>query len=179
MTPSVAFGSGRATAANFEMCSLTDKLPPRTPTPCIGVCSTGIGDAVCRGCKRFSHEVIHWNSYSEAQKRLIGARLDQLLGQIVAAKLTVFDTVLLETRLKEQRVRYSAHRDPAMWVFELLRAGARQIDDTRLFGFAVTDEYRSVALSELREQIDREFFILSEAHYERYIGQRYGAVQAP
>ncbi|MEC7008614.1 MAG: DUF1289 domain-containing protein, partial [Pseudomonadota bacterium] len=30
-------------------------------TPCIGVCSTGIGDSVCRGCKRFSHEVIHWN----------------------------------------------------------------------------------------------------------------------
>ncbi|HMW48455.1 MAG TPA: DUF1289 domain-containing protein, partial [Cellvibrionaceae bacterium] len=21
-------------------------------TPCIGVCSTGIGDVVCRGCKR-------------------------------------------------------------------------------------------------------------------------------
>ena len=40
-------------------------------TPCIGVCSTGIGDAVCRGCKRFSHEVIHWNSYSQDHKRAI------------------------------------------------------------------------------------------------------------
>ena len=37
-------------------------------TPCIGVCSTGIGDSVCRGCKRFSHEVIDWNSYSQEQK---------------------------------------------------------------------------------------------------------------
>ncbi|MDC1160500.1 DUF1289 domain-containing protein, partial [Luminiphilus sp.] len=23
-------------------------------TPCIGVCSTGVGDVVCRGCKRFA-----------------------------------------------------------------------------------------------------------------------------
>ena len=36
-------------------------------TPCIGVCSTGIGDAVCRGCKRFTHEVIDWNGYSTEQ----------------------------------------------------------------------------------------------------------------
>jgi predicted Fe-S protein YdhL (DUF1289 family) len=42
-------------------------LPVRTPTPCIGVCSTGIGDVVCRGCKRYAQEVIHWNGYSEQQ----------------------------------------------------------------------------------------------------------------
>lgn len=151
---------------------MTEKLPLRIPTPCIGVCSTGIGDAVCRGCKRYSHEVIHWNGYTDAQKRLISARLDQLLGQIVAAKLTIFDSALLERQLKAQHVRYSAHRAPSMWVFELLRAGASQIDDTRGFGFAVDEDYRHLPLAELREQIDREFFILSEAHYERYVGPR-------
>ncbi len=50
-------------------------------TPCIGVCSTGIGDRVCRGCKRFAHEVIHWNSYSNEQKQLIEERLSQFLSQ--------------------------------------------------------------------------------------------------
>jgi predicted Fe-S protein YdhL (DUF1289 family) len=154
---------------------LADKLPARIPTPCIGVCSTGIGDAVCRGCKRFSHEVIDWNGYTDTQKRAICARLDQLLAQIVAAKLTIFDAGLLESQLKTQHLRYSAHRGPAMWVFELLRAGARQIDDTRQFGFVVEPGHRHLALAELRDQIDREFFILSEAHYERYIGRRYGA----
>ena len=57
--------------------------PPNSPrtmlhspvkTPCIGVCSTGIGDSVCRGCKRFSHEVIDWNSYSQEQKRIYRSR---------------------------------------------------------------------------------------------------------
>ncbi|WP_226704400.1 DUF1289 domain-containing protein [Microbulbifer elongatus] len=45
-------------------------------TPCIGVCSTGIGDNVCRGCKRFAHEVIDWNAYSEEQRRIIAERRD-------------------------------------------------------------------------------------------------------
>jgi predicted Fe-S protein YdhL (DUF1289 family) len=145
----------------------------RVPTPCIGVCSTGIGDVVCRGCKRYAHEVIDWNSYTDVQKRAISARLDQFLTQIVAAKLTVFDAQLLESQLRAQRVRYSAHKSPLVWVFELLRAGAKQIADSSKFGFVVDENYRQIGMPALREQIDREFFILSEAHYQRYIGQHY------
>ena len=148
---------------------MTEKLLARIPTPCIGVCSTGIGDAVCRGCKRYAHEVIHWNGYSEEQKRAINQRLDQLLSQVVNAKLTVIDSGLLESRLKAQQLRYSAHKSPPVWVFELLRAGASQIDDPRAYGFVVMPGYRSMNLLSLREQIDREFFLLSEAHYQRYI----------
>jgi uncharacterized protein len=157
---------------------VSDKLPTRIPTPCIGVCSTGIGDAVCRGCKRYAHEVIHWNSYTDTQKRMISERLDVLLTQIVAAKLTVFDAQLLAAQLQAQQVRYSAHMSPPVWVFELLRAGATQIDDPRRFGFMVEPGYRQLGLVALREQIDREFFILSEAHYQRYISQRYISVVA-
>ena len=58
-------------------------------TSCIGVCSTGIGDSVCRGCKRFSHEVIDWNSYSDDQKRVIDRRLAGFLSQCVSNKLRV------------------------------------------------------------------------------------------
>ena len=152
---------------------MPEPLLTRVPTPCIGVCSTGIGDVVCRGCKRYAHEVIDWNGYSEAQKRAISERLEQLLTQIVAAKLNVFDATLLASQLQLQRVRYSAHKNPLVWVFELLRAGATQITDTRKFGFAVDENYHAIGLLALREQIDREFFILSEAHYQRYMGQRY------
>ena len=148
---------------------VSEKLITRIPTPCIGVCSTGIGDAVCRGCKRYSHEVIHWNSYSQEQKQAIDRRLDQLLAQVVIAKLQILDSELLEMRLKAQQIRYSAHRSPPVWVFELLRAGASQIDDPRDYGFAVEPGYRTLPLAVLREQIDREFFLLSEAHYQRYI----------
>lgn len=148
---------------------MPDKLPPRIPTPCIGVCSTGIGDTVCRGCKRYADEVIHWNSYSNAEKRAINSRLDQLLSQVVTAKLRVVDAPLLERQLQALQIRYSAHRSPPTWVFELLRAGAAQISDPCAFGFELELEYRAMTLVALREQIDQEFFLLSDAHYQRYL----------
>lgn len=150
--------------------AVAEKLPTRIPTPCIGVCSTGVGDIVCRGCKRYAHEVIHWNSYSDEQKRAIDTRLELLLAQVVGAKLVVFDANLLAAQLQAQQLRYSKHKDPLVWVFELLRAGASQIADTRSFGFELAPGYRHMTLLALREQIDREFYLLSEAHYQRYVG---------
>jgi len=138
-------------------------------TPCIGVCSTGIGDSVCRGCKRFSHEVIDWNSYSPAQKRAVDSRLSSFLSQCVSNKLRVLDKTLLKWQLGVQQIRFVEYHDEYCWVFSLLRAGAGQIDNPRDYGFEVDLCYRAIPLSELRDQIDQEFYILSEAHYERYM----------
>jgi len=144
-------------------------LAPRVKTPCIGVCSTGIGDSVCRGCKRFCHEVIHWNSYSEAQKRVIDTRLSDFLSQCVSNRLRIIDADLLKWQLDVQQVRYAAHHDAYCWVFSLLKAGAGQIDDCRDYGFEVDLRYRQMSLAQLRADIDAEFFQLSEAHYDRYM----------
>ena len=138
-------------------------------TPCIGVCSTGIGDAVCRGCKRFAHEVIDWNSYSPQQKRVVDGRLSGFLSQCVSNKLLVTDLSLLKWQLSVQQISHTPAHDEYCWVYSLLKAGAGQIDDTSSFGFDVHHEYRELSLKALRELIDQEFFILSQAHYERYI----------
>ena len=37
----------------------------RSSTPCLGICTTTFGDEVCKGCKRFAHEIISWPKYSE------------------------------------------------------------------------------------------------------------------
>jgi uncharacterized protein len=138
-------------------------------TPCIGVCSTGIGDSVCRGCKRFSHEVIDWNSYTAAQKRAVDSRLSGFLSQCVSNKLRVLDPALLKWQLAVQQVRFVEHHDEYCWVFSLLKAGAGQINNARDFGFDVDLRYRNLPLTALRDQIDQEFYTLSEAHYERYM----------
>lgn len=138
-------------------------------TPCIGVCSTGIGDSVCRGCKRFSHEVIDWNSYTAPQKRAVDSRLSGFLSQCVSNKLRVIDAALLKWQLGVQQVRFVEHHDEYCWVFSLLKAGAGQINDTCEFGFEVDLRYRQLSLTALREKIDQEFYTLSEAHYERYM----------
>lgn len=149
-------------------------LGNRIKTPCIGVCSTGIGDSVCRGCKRFAHEIIHWNAYTQAQKALIIKRLDGFLAQIVETKLRVTDPALLQWHLEAQQLPYSPSKSPYIWAYELLRAGASQLGDLSAYGLMLDGQYRDVDLKQLKLAIDAEFFILSEAHYQRYFAA-YGA----
>jgi hypothetical protein len=44
-------------------------------TPCIAICSTSQGDAVCKGCGRSFDEVQHWPAFSPAQKRAVWRRI--------------------------------------------------------------------------------------------------------
>lgn len=46
-----------------------------TANPCVGVCSTGLGDEICRGCGRSFHEVSHWAYYTPEEKRNINVRI--------------------------------------------------------------------------------------------------------
>ena len=145
----------------------------RIKTPCVGLCSTVYGDVVCRGCKRFHHEVIHWNGYSEEEKRAVWLRLEQLLVQVMAAKLEVFDAARLRSQLEQRQIRFVPQQSPYCWAYQLIARGARVISQLEAYGLALLPEFRDWALPELRDAIDREFFLLSEAHYERYIAPRF------
>lgn len=74
-------------------------------TPCAGRCSTVFGDAVCRGCRRFNHEVIQWNTYSAEQKQSIWKRLDAQLDQILLPMLPHADLMHVEGFIKGKRIR--------------------------------------------------------------------------
>ena len=141
----------------------------RVKTPCIGVCSTGIGDVVCRGCKRFAHEVIGWNGYTEEQRQLVVDRLDSFLVTIVSHKIDIFDETLLLEQLEYQQVTFDKSLSPSRWVYELLRAGAGQIQNTEAYGFRLRADWERFSLEEIRQFLDQDFFTLSSAHYERYI----------
>jgi predicted Fe-S protein YdhL (DUF1289 family) len=143
------------------------KIPVKTP--CIGVCSTGIGDTVCRGCKRFGHEVINWNSYTQEQKCVVDNRLANFLSQCVCSKLRVVDKALLEWQLQVQQIAYNKNHDEFCWVYTLIKAGAKQIDDPVSYGFELDLHFRQLDLTTLKAQIDDEFFQLSQAHYDRYM----------
>jgi predicted Fe-S protein YdhL (DUF1289 family) len=138
-------------------------------TPCVGLCSTVYGDLVCRGCKRFHHEVIHWNAYSDEQKRAVWLRLEQLLAQVMEAKLEVFDAGRLRTQLEQRKVRFQPQQSEYCWAYQLIARGARVINQLEAYGIVLLPEFREWGLPALRDAIDREFFLLSEAHYQRYI----------
>ena len=67
----------------------------RTRTPCVGICSTTYGDDVCRGCKRFIHEVINWNSFNPEEKESVWKRLEKLKTLIMQSKISIINETLM------------------------------------------------------------------------------------
>ena len=124
---------------------------------------------MCRGCKRFHHEVINWNGYDEAEKRAVWLRLEQRLVQVMTAKLEVFDAGKLRQQLELRKIRFVPNQSEYCWAYQLIARGARVISNIEAYGLALLPEFRGWPLPDLRDAIDREFFLLSEAHYERYI----------
>jgi len=138
-------------------------------TPCIGVCSTGLGDSVCRGCKRFEHEVIHWNSYSADEQQLVIGRLDTFVQQIVANMITIDDEAKLIEQMRFQQIQFDENLSSSRWVYELLRVGASQIQSTADFGFSLKPKWQRFSLEDIKQFLEQDFYALSTAHYDRYM----------
>ena len=136
-------------------------------TPCIGVCSTVFGDEVCRGCKRFQHEIIKWNAYDDIEKRSVLDRLELLKVQIMQSKVMIIDEDLLRSKLDEYKVKFDEDSDSLCWVFDLLRSGSQSITNPSEFGFDLINS-SVLNLLELKKVMEEELFQLSEAHYQRY-----------
>lgn len=138
----------------------------KVPTPCVGICSTTFGDVVCRGCRRYLHEVIDWNRYSDAEKRLIWARLDALLGQVLSGSFRIDDPALLARQLREHSIPHVASATPWSHLAALLRAGARRLPALDAFGVVRLDR-SELTLVELREKLNGDLHALASAYYEK------------
>ena len=146
---------------------MSNKLIKRTP--CIGVCSTSYGDHICRGCKRFSHEVTGWIKYSDTEKSLVNERLQKFKTTILEDKFTIIDSEKLKNKLKDANTSFNQELDPLCWVFDLFRTFTIEDIDLEEVGIALKGEFSNMPLSKIKEDINKEFFELSLAHYERYI----------
>ena len=139
----------------------------KVKTPCVGVCSTVFGDQVCRGCKRFHHEVIEWNGYTDIQKETVWNRLESLKVLIMKSKILIENKVLLQSKLDSLKISYYDKVDPYYWVFDLIKQASQSINDLSEFGLKPLFE-PDVELVELKRLIEEELFTLSAAHYQRY-----------
>jgi len=79
-------------------------------TPCVGICSTSIAGSVCRGCKRYAHEVIRWNGYSNEERQIVWRRLEEFRVTIVSNWLEVIDAGLLVEQLNKQKIKFLLKR---------------------------------------------------------------------
>ncbi|MGH8492976.1 MAG: DUF1289 domain-containing protein [Moraxellaceae bacterium] len=138
----------------------------KVPTPCVGICSTTYGDVVCRGCRRYLHEVIDWNRFSDAEKRLIWQRLDALLEQVLPTSFRIDDAALLRARLEHYRIPFRANGSPWTWLYVLLKSTAKQMQDLGEFGVSRIDR-SPLSLAQLREKLNADLHQLASAYYEK------------
>jgi uncharacterized protein len=131
-------------------------------TPCVGICSTTYGDLVCRGCKRFAHEIVQWNGYEAHQQKLIWSRLQSLRDEVVEHTLSVIDEAAYANQIQAPHLQSLTAIEQR---YELVRHLAIQnapLSAAGLQASTATDD----ALATL-QSIDSEIYRRSLAHYER------------
>lgn len=138
-------------------------------SPCVGVCSSGIGDEVCRGCKRFAHEVINWNSYTHYERELIQQRLNSFLIKLIRLKIQSIDIKMLNIFISDENITFDESLDVHLRVYGLIKKYRHKAVSPEAWGVRLRPLYKGLSVAALHELIEREFYDLSQAHYERYI----------
>ena len=141
-------------------------MSKRTRTPCIGICSTTYGDEVCRGCKRFSYEIINWNSFSPEEKEAIWKRLEKLKTQIMSSRVKILDSKLMNEGIKKYRLRVKDDLNDSSKAFEIIKQVSESFEDLMDFGIELFNREKS--LKDLKDDIEIELYTLSKAHYSKY-----------
>ncbi|EJP72264.1 MAG: Fe-S protein [SAR86 cluster bacterium SAR86A] len=137
----------------------------RSSTPCLGICSTTFGDEVCKGCKRFAHEIVSWTKYSQGEREIVNDRLEKFKIQILQHRFAITDKNLFESMLEEKAINFNHSLDPLTWIFDLFRAAGSQTFDISNFGIKSLVQFNPKTI---RDEINNELLELSEAHHERY-----------
>ena len=143
----------------------------RSSTPCIGICSTTFGDDVCKGCKRFSHEITNWGKFSTDERAVVNSRLEQFKTTILQEKFTISDSELFESKMNEFSINFNSSLEPITWIFDLLRASSNKDLNVNDFGIEILPAFSDLSLIELRDLINQEMLQLSEAHYYKFFNR--------
>ena len=139
-------------------------LKNRSTTPCLGICSTTYGDDVCKGCKRFVHEIINWPKYSMDERAVINDRLEKFKIIILKDRFKIQDRDLFSFKLKENAINYNNSLDPLTWIFDLFRASGSQELDLAQFGISQLQNFNPKTI---KDELNKELLELSEAHHQR------------
>jgi predicted Fe-S protein YdhL (DUF1289 family) len=144
-------------------------------TPCVGICSTTYGDLVCRGCKRFAHEIVQWNGYDATQQDAVRERLTRVRNEVLDALLICDNHSMLQAALFDAGL---TDLDEKEGQYQLLRFMVRREQSLASVGLSLASEAAGRAapnhqptpeLDTLHamQLLDAESFQRAKAHYER------------
>ena len=143
-------------------------MKKRRPTPCVVICSTTFGDLVCRGCKRFSHEIVDWNSYDDSQKEIIWERLEKIKEQVVGQIVKRKDEKLFESAIEAQKINEQQEYQAIYVLLQRLVRHSKQLSFAGLENASPEHEKNEEEIDSLvtLQQIDKEIVVRSRAFYE-------------
>lgn len=130
----------------------------------MGICSTTYGDLVCRGCKRFAHEIISWNGFDESQQDIVWARLLELRDTCVRDVIYTGVRADMEAVCSARGLPVEDDTSTLSLAYELLRRG---INEPQVIADSGIDLREQRAAIDALKAIDDLFLQRSQAHYER------------
>ncbi|MBV6559980.1 DUF1289 domain-containing protein [Acinetobacter baumannii] len=131
-------------------------------TPCAGRCSTVFGDQVCRGCRRFNHEVIQWNTYTAEQRLAVWKRLDDQLDQILVPMLPQANLQHVEGFILGKRVRLMEGASKGRKLYHALKICEKNKHLAHDSGLGISE----AQVKQVWTEFERRILALAKASYE-------------
>lgn len=91
------------------------------------------------------------------------------MAKCVEQRFNIIDEPLLLQQIQHQQIPFKQEQSPFCWVFDLLRAGASQINNLEEYGLQLYPDLTAPTLTEVCDAIDRDYYALSCAYFDRYI----------
>ena len=120
---------------------------------------------MCRGCRRFAHEIVDWNGYTEEQKVSILERLKQIKRDVLSQYLFVSD----EPKFQEFSEGLGFDLiDIDEKIYAVLSYLIAKSESMEASGLAEINASEGISdPSELMRSIESEMYIRAQAQYER------------
>ncbi|RCV89414.1 DUF1289 domain-containing protein [Billgrantia montanilacus] len=124
-------------------------------SPCVGLCSTTLGDPVCRGCQRGDNEILDWFGLSGDEREARMAELDALRDAVAGRFLRVVDPELLEAQLQRHGIRFRPEQPALSRAVELLRVGRTRIQALPRYGLVPVEAALGLDVAELHARLSQ------------------------
>lgn len=125
-------------------------------TPCVGCCSTVFGEEVCRGCYRYTKEVLAWSQLSLQEKSLAMQRIVGDLSSAMLLYLVIDNMALLEQQRQKRNIPLPECGGSAAVAYALLRAGAENMRDLSAYGLRAVGDAKNLTPLAILRAIERE-----------------------
>ena len=124
---------------------------------------------MCRGCKRFSHEIVDWNSYDDAQKETIWERLETFKKQVVGQIVRFKDQDRFQSAIEDQKIKEPEDYQAVYLLLQRLVRHSKTLSCAGLENVSPDFEIMEGEIDSLLtlQQIDKEIVTRSRAFYER------------